>query len=120
METDFSIVFTTFLLLMGETEARKQKHHSVKFSVVLSVLLPECSDGEFSVVLSILLPECSDGDAEGFCFQVLFCIPQTVTGIFADILILLENRKMPQWGCQKRNHSDKNLYRRGEREAENL
>lgn len=104
METDFSIVFTTFLLLMGEIEARKQKHHSVKFSVVLSVLLPECSDG----------------DAEGFCFQVLFCIPQTVTGIFAGVLILLENRKMPQWGCQKLNHSDKNLCCRGEGEAENL
>lgn len=77
METDFSIVFTTFLLLMGEIEACKQKHNTVKFFVVLSVLLSKCSGR----------------DAEGFCFQVLFCIPQTVTSSFADTLILLENRK---------------------------
>lgn len=77
METDFSIVFTTFLLLMGEIKASKQKHHIAKCPVVLSVLLAKCSDE----------------DAEGFCFQVLFCITQTVTGISADILIPLGNRK---------------------------
>lgn len=77
METDFSIVFTSFLLLMGEIKASKQKHAIVKCPVVLTVLLAKCSDG----------------DAEGFCFQVLVCVPQTVTGISADILILLENRK---------------------------
>lgn len=85
METDFSIVFITFSLRMGEIEASKQKHHIVKCSVVLGVFLAKCSDG----------------NAEGCCFQLLFCIPQTVTVIFADILILLENRKMPQFGCQK-------------------
>lgn len=77
METDFSVVFTTFLLLMGEIKASKQKHH-----------ITQCP-----VVLSVLLAKCSDEDAEGFFFQVLFCMPQTVTGISADVLILLENRK---------------------------
>lgn len=62
---------------MGEIKASKQKHPTVKCPVVLRVLLAECSEG----------------DAEGISFQVLFCIPQTVTAIFADILILLENRK---------------------------
>lgn len=77
METDFSIDFTTFLLLMGEIRAKKQKHHSVKCPVVLTVLLAKCLDG----------------DDEGFCFQVLVCIPQSVTGISAAIFILLENRR---------------------------
>lgn len=36
METDFSIVFTTFLLLMSEIKASKKKHHIVKWPVVLS------------------------------------------------------------------------------------
>lgn len=62
---------------MGEVNASKQKHHIVKRPVVLTTLLANCSDA----------------DAEGFYFQVLFCIPQTVTGVSADILILLEYRK---------------------------
>lgn len=61
---------------MGEVKASKQKHHIDKCPVVLIVLLANCSDA----------------GAEGFCFQVLFCIPQTVTGI-AAILIPLERRK---------------------------
>lgn len=72
-----SLVFTTSLFLMGEIKASKKKHHVAKCPVVLSVLLAKCSDE----------------DAEGFCFQVLFYISHTLTGISADILILLGNRK---------------------------
>lgn len=67
-ETGFSVLFTAFLLVLGKTQASKQKHHILKCSVVLSVLLAECSDG----------------DAEGCCFQVLIGIPQTVTDIFGN------------------------------------